>query len=480
MNLFSIIKKNLRYFQLSADTVPQGLASESIRLRVMRPNHGWRNGDRDNGFVLLELLISILISGFITIGLFTSFTQLRKAMSAADTIASVHQRALQVYQQFDRDLSGAFKPTNAKKEEEKETVQPGQKPAKQGQDAPKQEKPLTHIFYGANKDAQFEVLTCITANPLNIYWSGDRAGFAKPRMARIVYRLIKEKGEPISYRLVRQEAYNPLEWSSFAPAAAQPVRQLELITGIKSCAVSYTAAAEKKSDESAKGETKKKKKKEYEYKETKEWKLSNKESEKKSGHTSQEKKEKPKELPDFVTMKLVLWDDVKVREFSFEFTWAVGRALFGDFEADTDEEERVKKKDEQMPQSREEAKKHFGETMRKIQALQEKEAALMRNSGMRAPMMAHSGAPRQLRGVAVQPTEFPGIVRVSDAASSNNRSMHAPQESSAGELSVSLNSGHPGPEYDMSWVQDMPPEFQEQLYAHYDDMLAVPMDVRGM
>ncbi len=436
--------------------------------------------DKPYGFVLLELLVSILISGFITIGLFTSFAQLRKAMSAADTIASVHQRAILVYQQFDRDLSGAFKPTTAKKETEKEKVQPGQKPAKQEQDAQKKEKPLTHIFYGVNKDVQFEVLTCITANPLNIYWSGDRAGFAKPRMARVVYRLLKEKDEPASYRLMRQEAYNPLDFAAFASDATQPVRQLELITGIKSCSVSYTAAVEKKSDESAKRETKKKKKKEYEYKESKEWKLSDKESEKKSDEKDSEKKEKPKELPDFVTMKLVLWDDVKAREFSFEFTWAVGRACFGDFEADTDEQERVKKKDEQMPQSREEAKKHFGETMRKIQALQEKEAALMRNPGMRASMMARSGAPRQVQRVSGQPTGFPGIVRVSDGVPSNNRSMRVSQESSAGEPAVSANSGNPAPEYDMSWVQDMPPEFQEQLYAHYDDMLAAPMDVRGM
>ncbi|PKN03539.1 hypothetical protein CVU75_01750, partial [Candidatus Dependentiae bacterium HGW-Dependentiae-1] len=381
-------------------------------------------------------------------------------------------------------------------------------------DEKKKEAPLTHIFYGANKGAQFELLTCITANPLTIYW-GERVGGAKPRMARVVYRLIKEKGAPVSYRLVRQESYSPLDWAAFSADGAKSIRQLELIAGIKSCTISYTVAAEKKSEKSEKVEknTKKKKKKEYEYKESKEWKLPDKETEKEIAKKETEKKEKQKELPDFVTMKLVLWDDAKVREVPFEFTWAVGRALFGDFEEDTQDEELAKKQDDQVP-SRDEQKKHFSDTMRKLKALQEKEAMMMRNPVVRSQMMAHNGMPARagnfrvpagvnrftrngVPGAAMQGAQSDisaaqSIVRVGDAPRSGipdrsgaTISAQMPGasepifEGQSGYVSDSFYGGAPGVEFDAAWPQGMPPEFQEQMYAYYNDVPVSAMDMRG-
>ncbi len=463
------------------------------------------------GYVLLELLISLLISGFITTGLFTSFFQLHTAMSTADYITSVHQRATLVYQQFDRDLAGAFKPTQAKKDTEKtEKKDAQQDQTKQARktDEQKKEKLLTHIFYGTVKNKQFELLTCITDNPLQVYWS-DRAGSAKPRIARVVYRLMKEKGEPVSYRLVRQEGFSPLEWDAFIPEAAKKIREIELVTGIKECTVVYTVAVEKKSEKSEGGaetEAKKKKKKAYEYKESKEWRISDKEKEKATaaeGDTAKQKKEEPqKELPDFVTMKLVLWDDAKVREVPFEFTWAVGRALVGDLEVEKEEEEKPEKKPGDMPQTKEEAKKRFSETMQKLNALRDRTEQLQQQLARRgmsgAPCFAGNGEPGVRRfaqngmpgaptpmhrqqtflgaGVSAQNQHGQRVGQPVSLAGNSGRPASAPGVVRVGDGAPA--GGQPDA-YAHAW-EDMPLEIQEQLYAYYDDMPVSALDMRGM
>jgi type II secretory pathway pseudopilin PulG len=433
------------------------------------------------GFVLLELLIAILISSFITLGLFTGFLQLRSALQSVDYETSLYQRATLVYEQFERDLSGAFKPVSNKKDEPATDKAKQPRPEKTEE---KKEQPLTHIFYGSNKDKNLEVLTCITANPLQIYWS-DKVGEAKPRMVRTVYRLIKEQGEPISYRMMRQEAYAPLSWEAFAPQAAKPIRLLEVITGIKECTVRYTAVTEKKS-EGAQAE--KKKTKEYEYKESKEWR-----EPKKEEKAAQEKKEQQKEIPDFVTMKLVLWDDTKTRDMTFEFTWAVGRAIFNDFEPDKEEPEKQEKKPGEMPQTKQEMKQRFVDNMNKIKAIQEdlerKRAAFRdkiqaldrahmlaqkkRSTGA-GPRLAHNGTGRAVQAFGTENiTGKPTSSFVSNMPQNDNNAIVR-----TGDWMPPENVAYVD-DYPPDWMYDLPPEVQERMIAYYSDMPAQAVDWMG-
>ncbi len=285
---------------------------------------------KPNGFALLEILIAIAISALVSTILFESFNQLNRSVQSLDNTIDEHTKATLIAWYMTKDISGAFIPPRAiqertkKPDSAKPTSSAGQAPKEPEKKEP-EIKPLTHIFYAlTNNEKNLQLLTCITNNPLHVYWS-ESAGAPKPNIVRVAYKL-KPQG-PVrgwkqpSYVLVRQESLN-LDFSAFKEDSDQKIREYEVATGIKQLTATFLSAPPsvpakqtdsvgQASDKNKKEESKKSKP--IEYKTTEQW---DKEQQK-----NEEKEKEPEPIiPHFVNLSIVLWGNLQKTEKQFSVT----------------------------------------------------------------------------------------------------------------------------------------------------------------
>ncbi len=254
------------------------------------------------GFVLIEVLLASLISSIIGAALFGAFYQVNRAVRVVDDFVDVYAKAAILQHQLEKDLAGTCIPVEAvpaapkdknKKDKEEEDKEKKKEP----------KKPFAKLFYGVNRAGMFDMLTFITNNPLQVYW-GAKAGKAKPKIARIVYRLVEDKEEKGSYTLMRQESYQ-LEFDKLERKAKE-AKSYELVDGIKKMKLEYVLAIEKDKE-------KKEKKGEKEYRTFNEW-VKEDLAEKKP-----EKEKKERRIPHGINITVSLWDGRKERFTEFIF-----------------------------------------------------------------------------------------------------------------------------------------------------------------
>ncbi len=334
------------------------------------------------GFILLEVLIASAIGAIISGMLVSSLFQAYRFRRTVDNLATLSLRIATVQRQFERDLAGAFIPVEAqqnknkkdkdKKAQDKEKKSGGsnsdktlqdksQDKAKEGKgsDKKKQKKPLEKVFYSVNKtgDKQknLELLTCITNNPLQIFWSA-RSGRAKPKVARVVYKLAPEKGRTDSFVLMRQEG-GALDFKAYGADAEKKIRAYPVLDGIKQITAQYTVTVEKKD------ETKKKEKKvTREVKQFDTW----------GTKITEEKKESELPLvPHVVELRVVLWDT----QFKDSTTTVVTVPIVPSIDAlripekQEPEEKKEKKEQKTKPSQPDAIQQRFKKTMQDIKRL---------------------------------------------------------------------------------------------------------------
>lgn len=267
------------------------------------------------GFMLLELLVSMVIASMIALALFASFSQTNRAVYTVDNIVDVSYKQTVAINQLTKDISGAFIPVQGRKkksqEEDKKQAQENEKLKKEARASSSakatadKKKPLTKIFYGTAKDGQLNVLTCITNNSTLEYPIG---------MVRVVYRLVAEKSfnpKKPAYVLLRQESAIKLNFDDFNPEQKEGgVRAYELIGNVKKITVAYTAAVNKPRNEPAAKATSNEQQFEREYKVLNEWVMEEEQEKQYKDYTK---------IPFAVDVDLVLWDDRKEREHKVSF-----------------------------------------------------------------------------------------------------------------------------------------------------------------
>ncbi len=248
-----------------------------------------------SGFTLIELMISTAIATMVAGVLLAALSQGNRSKAKIDDAISLSERIAIVANQLEKDLMGAFIPTEAESssakaaaaQEDEEPKAPDKKSssakatadtadnkktdakatpaAEKPADKP---KPIEKIFYSTNKENMLDTLTFITNDPLTVYVSKD-AGEVKPKVARVQYTLRADEKDKKSYTLFRQES-KELDLAEY-----KNVRPYELISGIKKCTVKFIARIEKKQEKNKpadKAEKQKEREKiEYEYKELSEW-----------------------------------------------------------------------------------------------------------------------------------------------------------------------------------------------------------------
>lgn len=248
------------------------------------------------GFSLIEIVLATMIAAMLGVILFSAYSQSNKIARSIDDFVDVYSKEALLQYQFARDLSGAFIPDQAYD----------------------QEKPLQQIFVSNQQDKQLKSLTFITNNPMAVYSS------AKPRIARVMYRLQEEKNMPagiVSYSLMRQESSN-LDINEFI-GQDKKVREYEVADGIKQIQFSFSRKVKK--EDAIEVETKDN------------WRSETEEN--------KEKKENQKPtviMPQLVTFTVMVWDNEKRRDRVFVGTVPIAAMM--DVEVQEEQTEKNNKK----------------------------------------------------------------------------------------------------------------------------------------
>jgi prepilin-type N-terminal cleavage/methylation domain-containing protein len=294
------------------------------------------------GFTLLELVISIAIAAILSLSLTMLLNQSYASQKKLENLTQLHERATLLFTQLERDLMGATIPIenilaleteNQKKDKDKKPGQQkdGQKPAeptpKENTDK-KEEipyKPFDRVFYYKRSNNQL-FFSWITDNPLQLYW-GAAVGAARPRIARVMYRLEQDPNDKALFKLMRAEGFD-LTYTPYEKHSEQKYKGYALVEGIKSLKITCVAVVVKKDESTDKKEAtaptakagtqqkKEQKPPQTEVKTTDTWEWPLPKEEKKS---DEKKTEELPPLPQGIRIELVLWNEATEREVTFEY-----------------------------------------------------------------------------------------------------------------------------------------------------------------
>lgn len=286
----------------------------------------------------MQLLVATALAGILAASMLALFYQLTKQRTVVDNRMSVIGRAMLCTQQMARDISGTFLPlpfdaqqeqtdqvstTTPQNQQQKNSQQ--QTPAAQSPKPEEKKEEPQHIFYAKERDGMLDMLSVITTNPLQVYWS-EQVGKPKPRVARVVYRVEVDDKEKQSYKLTRQEAAT-LELAPFEKKRDGDFRPYTLINGIKSLKAIYyylppqepekkpAPGAQPKEKTQPEAQESKESTEKLVYEQAREWIVRKNEREQEG-----EKKKLPM-TPSYVELHIDLWDERF--EKSHEYTYTI-------------------------------------------------------------------------------------------------------------------------------------------------------------
>lgn len=294
------------------------------------------------GFTLIELVISLAIAAILGVSLTMLLNQSYASQKRLESITHLYSRATLLFTQLERDLMGATIPIENilaledqrakkgdKKEEQKEPVKAGAEKTMQepeGQEKKSSDeipyKAFEKVFYCMQKPQNL-FLSWISRNPLQLYW-GSSVGVARPRIARIMYRLEPDPTDKTVSRLVRSEGFD-LTYALYEKHTDQKYKGDILVEGVRSIAITCVYLQEKKDEKAIPNKDATAKKTDtppvFELKEVDNWEWP--QSEKDTQKKAESKEQELPPLPNGLLIKIVLWDAASEREVTFESAIAI-------------------------------------------------------------------------------------------------------------------------------------------------------------
>jgi len=249
------------------------------------------------GFTLIEVLLATAIAAGISASLIVFWNLMTQSQVRVDKFTDLYTRVALMHHQIDRDLSGACIPLDI---ELTTTVQQ--------QQAQPQKEAVQHVFEG---DHTLQLLTCITNNPMESYWS-ELAGKGQPYLVRVVYKLVPETKRPNSFILMRQEG-NDIALDPYQ-AQDSKIRGYELARGVKQVSIEYSAMVEQKQKQQTGQKKSLSQEPVFDRVTKQEW--------KQSAATEQEEKKLPP-IPHWVVMHVELWDTSYAHAHPFTFVFEI-------------------------------------------------------------------------------------------------------------------------------------------------------------
>ncbi|MGE0009478.1 MAG: hypothetical protein AB7F19_02965 [Candidatus Babeliales bacterium] len=212
------------------------------------------------GYSIIELMVGIFLASLLAISLFQSVRNTTITAEIADDIMDLDMRVANFHHQFERDTIGIFMPDKFEITQTQEKPQapnaldkakPSPTPPTQQANEKnmldaqaKAQKLPDKLFYSVNGDTgQVTEFTFITTNPVSVYEKAANIT-VKPRMVRVMYRLIVDPNKEDSFSLFRQES-EELDAAALEKKAAKPVRGYALLTSIKKMTLDFSYPVKK-------------------------------------------------------------------------------------------------------------------------------------------------------------------------------------------------------------------------------------------
>lgn len=290
------------------------------------------------GFSIIGLMISTMIASILAVSLTNYLSQVYTFQTITTNIIDADTRVSLVTAQLEADLMGIFVPYENLKEEkddDKKQKQEQEKVTPEEKEEEEEKKPYENVFLAQTKNEQFNFLTMISTNALNVYWS-ETVGKPKPNVTRITYRLIADPANKESFMLTRREqkdlVYQPYKDEK------QLSDEYVLADGVKECIITYHAQPQASDDTQEQNA------------ETVTWQW----PKKKETPEQEDQEDKHEEitLPTMVTLELILWNEQYNR--STPFTYAIEIPYRDIAHSATAEEQEEKEKNQKVNKNNDE------------------------------------------------------------------------------------------------------------------------------
>lgn len=244
------------------------------------------------GFSLIEIIIALAISSFVSIMLFTTISLLQKTSRRYNEIISMLQQQEVMYAQLQKDITGMAIPLFGYK--------PNTKDTKEAQEKKQQEYFNTFMMQCDVETDRLKRLTFVTTSALQTF-DAQKTG-----LVRVQYTLEPDKQNSAFFTLYRQESSKlGLKESEFTKENAYI-----LAWGIKTCTITFTVFKEEENG-----------KRKVEQISSTAFANRVKEQAKKG-----EKIEEKIALPQMITLAGVMVDTNSLHEYPFTYTFAVPSA----------------------------------------------------------------------------------------------------------------------------------------------------------
>ena len=289
------------------------------------------------GFTLIELVISLAIAAIVGVSLTMLLNQSYAAQKKVDSISYFYSRATLLFTQLERELMGAMVPIenilaledkrknkNNKNKETVGEVKIGTEkatPETEGQEKKKEDEPpykaFERVFYCFQKSHTL-FFSWISHDPLQLYW-GSSIGVARPRVARIMYRLEQSPTDKTLFRLIRSEGFD-LTYTPYEKHGEKNYIGDQLIDDVRSITITCVFLQEKKDEKAIPNKDAELEKSDtppiFEVKKMDSWEWP--QSEKDNQKSTEPSKQELPALPNGIHIKIVLWDAVTEKEVAFE------------------------------------------------------------------------------------------------------------------------------------------------------------------
>lgn len=193
------------------------------------------------GFAPLEIMLGLaimsLVGGTLTQVLFQLTSSLKKVSFIADTAL----QELVVQNLWEKEFAGALVPELIPIEQEEKKQEQKKIPEKELKKEEQKEQKKTVLppkaFYYQNRAGNLELLTFITTNPLQVYDT------SKPRLVRVIYRLLPDKKRENLFVLHRQETPEIMNEGVFENEST--IKGFVVATGIQKISLEFLAYLQK-------------------------------------------------------------------------------------------------------------------------------------------------------------------------------------------------------------------------------------------
>lgn len=271
------------------------------------------------GFTPLEIMLGLAIMSLVGGALMQVLFQLTNSVKKVSFIADTALQELVVQNLWEKEFAGALVPELLPIEQEENKKQEQKAPEQKEKKEEKKTVIPPKAFYYQSNAGNLGLLTFITTNPLQVYDT------SKPRLVRVIYRLLPDKNREGLFILHRQETTDIMNQALLENETA--LKGFAVATGIQKISFEFLAYLQEKESEKQEQNKKEQQKEQKEKSQKKEDKELIKRENWDANHHKQEERQDGKKMPltpSFIKCTITMGQEQKSSEMHVTFAPCYG------------------------------------------------------------------------------------------------------------------------------------------------------------